>query len=50
MVEKEIWDHVLKMGRQVFGHFLAEQGDGDVGDTFPLAQKNAEKNAEKVSG
>jgi hypothetical protein len=36
VVEKEIWNRVLEIGWQAFGHFLAAQSDGDVGETFRL--------------
>ena len=38
VVEKEIWARVLKIGGQAFGHFLTEQGDGDVGETFTMPE------------
>ena len=37
-VEKEVWHRVLAMGRQVTGHFLHLQGDGDVGETIEIPE------------
>lgn len=36
VVEEDLFRQLLKMGRQVFGHFLAIQGTGDVGEQFAL--------------
>jgi hypothetical protein len=48
VAEKEIWDRVLKMGQQAFGHFLAEQGDGDVGETFTMPEGRVLKRLDRL--
>ncbi|MGB2984639.1 MAG: ISKra4 family transposase [Phycisphaerae bacterium] len=35
-VEREIWTRVQELGRQALGRFIADQGDGDVGETFTM--------------
>jgi hypothetical protein len=35
-VEADIWQQILALGRQAFGHFLRIQGDGDVGKTVEM--------------
>jgi PAS domain-containing protein len=35
-VEFGIWQHLLALGRQILGHFLAMQGTGDIGKTFTM--------------
>jgi hypothetical protein len=48
VVEKGIWDRMLEMGWQTFGYFLAEQGDGDVGETFTLPDGRVVKRLEEL--
>ena len=36
VVEKKIWQCMLKLGRQAFGWFLSQQGTGDMGETVSL--------------
>ena len=36
VVEKEVLNRVLKMGGQALDCFFAEQGDGDLGETFQM--------------
>ena len=36
VVEKEVLNRVLKMGEQALDCFFAEQGDGDLGETFQM--------------
>lgn len=36
IVEREIWTRVLNLGRDVLGQFIADQGDGDLGETFTM--------------
>ncbi len=47
-VEKEIWARVLKIGGQAFGHFFAEQGTGDVGETFTMPEGRVLKRLEQL--
>ncbi len=41
LVEKHIFDTVIKLGQQALGAFIGSQGDGDVGETLIL--KNGEE-------
>lgn len=36
VVEQEIWTRVRNLGRHVLGRFIADQGDGDLGETFTM--------------
>lgn len=36
VVERGIWARVRNLGRHVLGRFIADQGDGDVGETFTM--------------
>lgn len=35
-VEQRVWTQLLTLGRQLLGHFLDQQGTGDVGETVEL--------------
>ena len=35
-VEREIWVRVLSLGHEILAQFIAEQGDGDLGETLVL--------------
>ena len=35
-VERELWVRVLSLGHEILSQFIAEQGDGDWGETLVL--------------
>jgi len=37
-VERGIWTRVLNLGRQALGEFIADQGDGDLGETVTMPE------------
>ena len=47
-VEKGVWARRLKIGRLAFGHFLAAQGTGDVGETLTMSEGRVLKRLERL--
>ena len=47
-VEQEIWTRMLKMGNQALGQFIAQQGDGDLGETFTMPDGSRLKRLEQL--
>jgi hypothetical protein len=45
-VEREVWRRVREIGREAIGRFLADQGDGDLGETFTLPDGQVVKRLE----
>ncbi len=39
VMEKDVWQRVLAMGRQAMGQFFQLQGDGDVGETIEMTDR-----------
>ena len=46
-VERGIWTRVLELGRQALGRFIADQGDGDLGETFAMPDGQVLKRLEE---
>lgn len=48
VVEKEVWQRLLKVGRQATGWFLSQQGTGDLGESVVLENGRKLKRLERL--
>jgi hypothetical protein len=47
-LERDVWQHVLQMGREALGLFLRMQGDGDMGETVTLPNGQEHQRLEEL--
>jgi hypothetical protein len=47
-LERDVWQHVLQMGREALGLFLQLQGDGDMGETVTLRNGQEHQQLEEL--